>query len=257
MKKIALLLAMLAPVSASAQEVGDLVTFVACPVYRDTDQGRKSGCWLATDPASGVRWDVTESPYKPDYNHGTLVEGRVSTTEDNGCGGPMLFPVRTSRLTSIDCPSHILPPEEFPGRKFVLPKRNLTPIVLKKGAPEGPFEDRTFYTYFELNRDFLVYQYSDYLLDNAADWIRAAKPARVTVTGFAQTDPVEVSGMTIAESEDIAMRRAKSVALSLSRLAPGTNIEVKVETSARPIDERDADTLQMQSQRRVEIRAEM
>ena len=35
--------------ACSVQPFGDLHTFVACPVYRDTNQGRKSGCWLATE----------------------------------------------------------------------------------------------------------------------------------------------------------------------------------------------------------------
>ena len=42
---------LLASGTAHAQE---LRTFIACPVYRDTDAGRKSGCWLADDPTRAL-----------------------------------------------------------------------------------------------------------------------------------------------------------------------------------------------------------
>ena len=53
MKKIAYVLALLAPISAGAAETGRLVRFVSCPVYRDADSGKKSGCWLADRRESG------------------------------------------------------------------------------------------------------------------------------------------------------------------------------------------------------------
>ena len=49
--------------TATAQEIN----FIACPVYRDTNNGRKSGCWLTSDPASGTRYDVTAAPTKADW----------------------------------------------------------------------------------------------------------------------------------------------------------------------------------------------
>ena len=60
MKRIATLLMLAAPVAAHAEDTRNLVRFVACPIYRDADSGRKSGCWLATDPASGIRYDLAE-----------------------------------------------------------------------------------------------------------------------------------------------------------------------------------------------------
>ena len=63
---------------STACAAAELVRFVACPVYRDTDAGKKSGCWLADDPATGRRYDVSQSPTKPDWNFEVLVEGRVA-----------------------------------------------------------------------------------------------------------------------------------------------------------------------------------
>ena len=82
-----------APLSAQAQQAGELVRFIACPVYRDTDSGRKSGCWLADDRESGIRYDVSQSPYKPDWNREVLVEGRVSADPPTPCGATVLEPV--------------------------------------------------------------------------------------------------------------------------------------------------------------------
>jgi hypothetical protein len=102
----------------------------------------------------------------------------------------------------------------------------------------------------------VVYQYGDYLLDQAAHWIRRAKPARLIVTGYAATGPELVSGTTIVERPEVARERADTVALSLSRLFPELPIETRAVVGARPNDHADADGLPWQSQRRVEIRAE-
>jgi outer membrane protein OmpA-like peptidoglycan-associated protein len=66
------------------------VTFVACPVYRDTDNGRKSGCWLATDPATGIRYDVTQSRSKPQMGREILVEGLLATSTNDNTSTPVL-----------------------------------------------------------------------------------------------------------------------------------------------------------------------
>ncbi len=255
MKTLATLIALAAPISAFAAETGDYVRFVSCPVYRDADSGKKSGCWLADDRASGMRYDVSQSPYKPDWNRGVLVEGRVSAESSAPCGSAVLNPVRTSVL-SEPCQRHMLPAEGHPGRKFVLPARNLTPLSVPRKPPAGPFAARTFPVFFEFDRAFVVYQYSDFLLDNAAQWIIAAKPAKVIVTGYAATDPESVSGTTLVERPEVASERAEIVAESLRRLIPGIVIETRARTRAQPANLPDADTLPGQSQRRAEISAE-
>lgn len=254
MKRLTAFLAFIAPASLYAQETGDLVQFVSCPVYRDTDAGRKSGCWLAYDGPNGTRWDVSQSPYKPDYNFAILVEGRVSDGGGELCGAPVLEPVRTSRLT-VRCPAHMLPAEDFPGRAYSLPERNIAPLSVARDAPPGPYGPRIFYTFFEFDRDFLVYQYDDYLLDKAVTWIRAAQPRKLLVTGFAATDPVTINGKSFSEKPEMAEKRARQVALALSRLLPDMDIETRWQTRAEPVDAADADGLPLQSQRRAEIQA--
>jgi hypothetical protein len=253
-RALALFVAFAACASAQASETDRLVRFVACPIYRDTDAGRKSGCWLGDDRESGTRWDVTESPYKPDWNFAMLVEGRPSATDEQPCGSPVLDPVRTSRL-DIPCVRHMLPAEGFPGRRFVLPRRNIAPLSVARPIPPGPYGERVFSLYFEFDKDFLIYQYDDWLIDNAVAWIRAAKPRRLVVTGFAATQPEMVSGQQLAERSEVAAERAEAIAETLRRLVPAIPVETRSETAATPISDPEADGLPWQSQRRAEIRA--
>lgn len=254
MKALSALVLLAAPLPAFAQETGDLVQFVTCPIYRDTEAGRKSGCWLADDLATGRRYDVTQSPYKPDWSKQVLVEGRVSDEGSGLCGSPVLNPVRTSVL-SEPCPRHMIPAEGFPGRAYSLPDRNIAPLGVERDVPPGPYETTTFYAFFEFDRAFIVYQYDDYLLDKAVTWIRAAEPRKLVVTGYAATDPAEISGQRLAERPEVARERAEAVALTLQRLLPDIEIETRWETASQPADLPDADTLPGQSQRRVDIEA--
>ena len=255
MKRLATFAALALPLAAaSAQDAAQPIRFVACPVYRDTDAGRKSGCWLATDPATGIQWDVTQSPHKPDWNLAVLVEGIASPATDQPCGAPVLEPARTSRLDQ-PCTRHMLPAEGFPGRRFVLPERNISPLIGERTPAEGPFAERTFTIFFEFDRDFLVYQYGDYLIDQAAHWIASAQPRQLVVTAYAATDPVVVSGQTLAERPEVAAERAFVVAESLRRLVPGIAVETRTVTGAQPNGHADADGIPWQAQRRVEITA--
>ncbi len=246
--------AILPMVAATAADTAGSQRFVACPVYRDADAGAKSGCWLATDPATGQQWDVSQSPYKPDWNFAVLVEGTVAATAEEPCGAPVLDPVRTSRLEA-DCVRHMLPAEGYPGRPFVRPARNISPLSQPPAPPPGPYAERTFTLFFELDRNFVVYQYGDYLIDQAAHWIRATNPRRLVVTGYSASEPEIVSGQVIAERPEIAQSRAETVALSLSRLFPDIAIETRAVTAAQVTDHADADGIPGQSQRRAEITA--
>jgi len=233
----------------------ELVTFVTCPVYRDTQAGRKSGCWLADDPATGTRYDVTTSPTKPDWNFKVLVEGRVSATQEDPCGGKVLEPVRVSILPDA-CTRHMVPAEGFPGRPYSLPERNVAPMSVARKTPPGPYQTRSFYLFFDFDKDFLIYQFDDYLLDKAITWIRAANPERIVVTGYAAATPEVVSGHTLAENPDIARRRAEKLEQALVRLGVAAKrIEVKWDTDPTPIDAEGADGLPQASLRRVEIKA--
>ena len=246
-------LAALALLAASGQQATDSVRFITCPIYRDTDAGKKSGCWLAEDRATGRRYDVSLSISKPDWNHEVLVEGKPAATTDNPCGGVVLDPVRTSVLPGL-CTRQMLPAESYTGRKFVLPKRNVRPIYDPAPAPVGPYRSKSFHLLFDFDQEFLIYQYDDYFLDAAINWIRVAKPRAITITGHAATTPSTVSGRTIAEGPGIARVRAEKIAEALVRLGVDRRIiALRWQGSASPIDAPEADGLIEPSRRRVDI----
>jgi hypothetical protein len=227
--------------------------FIACPIYRDTDAGRKSGCWLVDEGVSGQRFDVSLAPTKPDWNYEVLVEGEVAAKQENACGGVVLNPVRVSILPG-SCTRHMLPAEGYPGRVFVLPKRNIQPLNVPREPPPQPYTDRTFYQFYDFNKSFLVYQLDDYFLDEAIAYIRAVHPKKVVVTGFAATEPVSVTGRTLTETAAVARARAETTAESLRRLGVRQErLEVRWHTRSQPIDVEESDGVREASRRRTEI----
>ncbi len=227
------------------------VAFVSCPIYRNTDQGPKSGCWLADDLESGVRYDIGGGRTKPQIGRAVLVEG-VPAADANLCGGIVLRPVHTSPLKST-CPAVMLPAERFPGRAFKLPKGHvLPPSDVIRPLPAGPFSNKTWSIEFDFGSNFLSYEYSEVILDAAARYVRASHPRRVIVVGYAATAPYVVSGTRFVESPRLAEARAKMVALALRRLGVDPAImRVRWHGKPRPADIEDG--LAEPSKRRVTI----
>jgi len=191
--------------------------FVGCPVYRDTDAGRKSGCWLVTDPEDGIEYDVTQGRIKPILGRRILVEGLVKSSGQELCGGTVLLPVNVSVLQE-ECPRYLIPAEGYPGRRFVLPARVMQPASVPRTLPPPPYGPREFVIEFELDSDFLVYQYAELILEDASLYIKASQPRNVTITGYAATDPIQVSGRSVHEIPAVAEARALMVAEALVRL---------------------------------------
>lgn len=192
------------------------VTFIACPIYRDTDAGRKSGCWLADHHATGVRYDVSAAPMKPQLGYQVLVEG-VESSDANACGGVTLRPVRTSQLATT-CPAITIPAETYPGRRFDLPPDVIQPTWVPRELPPPPYITTDFNIFFDFNNSFLVYQHSEIVLEKAVLYAQASKAKQVDVLGYATTKPLNVEGIVLKESLALAKSRAQAVALSLERL---------------------------------------
>ena len=214
--KLAALVLLIAAAPAAAAPAAQ-VRFVACPIYRDTDAGRKSGCWLVDSPEDGRRYDISPSPTKPDWNYAVLVEGRPAANQSDVCGGVGLDPVRVSILPSR-CVRAMLPAEGYPGRKFVLPERNVRPLYEPRPPFPKPFKERTFEIPFEFGRSFVVYQLSDYLMDETVAYALAVHARRVEITGWAATRPTVVSGHRLAERMEVAKARAETAALWMTNL---------------------------------------
>jgi outer membrane protein OmpA-like peptidoglycan-associated protein len=231
------------------------VSFIACPIYRDTNQGRKSGCWLADDHENGVRYDIGGGRAKPQTGHEVLVEGVMANSPDV-CGGAFLAPVHTAVLETR-CPAVMLPPENFPGRTFqVSAKSVLPPMDVERPLPPPPYESQQWLIQFNFQSDFLLYQYSEVILDAAARYIKVSGAKRIFVTGYAATKAMPVSGRTLSESSTLAKTRAESVAEALRRLGVDARLmHVSWRNDPEPIASDGG--LEEPSKRRVTIRAEL
>ncbi|MEG3179623.1 hypothetical protein [Sphingomonas sp. LT1P40] len=236
-----------------AQDVQQAIRFITCPVYRDTDNGRKSGCWLASDPATGIRYDVTAASTKPDWNHAILVEGYVAKDSGDLCGGTVIEPARVSVLEA-PCTRHLIRDEGYKGRKFALPTRNVRPLYDVRKLPEKPYVEGRFTIPFGYRSSFVTYQLSDYYLDATINYALDVQPARIEIAGVAQTKPDTVSGQEIVEDAAIARTRAELVrrALILRGIAP-ERVKI-VDTLPGPFVAAAFDGMKWPEARRVDVR---
>jgi len=247
---LGILLSLTTAATVAAQDVA----FVTCPIYRDTDAGKKSGCWLAESPESGVRYDVTQSANKPDWNHAVLVEGRPAEDQTNLCGGVVLAPVRVSVL-STPCVRAMLPAEGFAGRRFTLPPRNVRPLYAPRTPAVAPWSVREFGIPFDFDRDFVVYQNADYLLDQAVSYALDVGAERVEITGLFDDRARVVSGTALQETEEIARLRAARVADWMRlRGVPADRIHVAWRAAQDASADPAFEGLTEASRRRVDIR---
>lgn len=240
---------------AGAAQAAEEVRFVTCPVYRDVDAGRKSGCWLGDHYEGGVRYDISLSPTKPVLGNAVLVEGiPASDFSTQACGSPVLHPVRVSILPG-NCVEHMLPEESYAGHSFSLPSRNVRPLYEEREPPAEPYEEKTFFLPFDFGRDFITYQLTDYYMDKASKYALDTDAQRVEITSYAVTEESEVSGRVLQESSELAQARADKVVEWLRRLGyPTERIVIHTDTNPEPVDMEGADGLTEPSRRRVEVR---
>lgn len=232
-----------------------VVSFIGCPIYRDTDQGRKSGCWLAEDPATGIRYDVTDGPTKPQVGKLSFFEG-VATSDADTCGGVVLRPLRQAVLEE-SCPRALIPAEQFTGRRFVLPDEVMKPTWEPRPVPPPPYSMQEFHIVFDYGNDFHIYQYAELILEKITAYVKASKPKAVIVTGYAATRPIEVSGRTLSEPLALAKSRAAATAEALVRLGVDRAL-IRIETNGDPRPVANVPTPGVESsKRRVTVRIEI
>lgn len=246
---------------AQAHPLGSGRVFIGCPVYRNTSDGPKSGCWLAIDNTDGIRYDISMGRMKPQIGHEVMVEGELKlsghkTTYGSvhtACGGVVLSPVVVSPLTRR-CPAFILPADGYHGRKFILNLKDvLPPTYVPERLPKPPFVAHTWHIEFTFDSDFLQYQYSEVILDQIARYIRAGHPKHVDITGYALTQSQHISGRSMAERPRLARERAEMVALALRRLGVDPGImTVRWKFNPQPLTSSSA--LSAATRRRVDVR---
>lgn len=101
-----------AVVAAGAESAGQRMSFVSCPVVRDT---RTVPCWLAEHRGQmyflTLQTDVSAPVTPPWLGHKVLVEGVVSDKPDI-CGGRVIEPVTLSVLPELDASCDTMLPAE-------------------------------------------------------------------------------------------------------------------------------------------------
>jgi outer membrane protein OmpA-like peptidoglycan-associated protein len=239
------------PPAAPVPDAGTTRTFVACPLYRDTDMGRKSGCWLATDPANRSRYDLTWAAIKPQSGKPVLVEGVIASDADT-CGGVVLKPVRVSVLDGT-CPALRVAADGYPGRPSPPPVEVLAPASVPRELPPPPYDPRDFTIYFEFGRDFLIYQHAEVILERIMLYAQASQAKRVAIHGYAATDARLISLRRVAENLSLAETRANMVREALLRLGLRPDqLSVEFAGSPAPTD-LEAGKLPESSKRRVTV----
>jgi outer membrane protein OmpA-like peptidoglycan-associated protein len=229
--------ALLAQCCASAYADGGAVQFLACPVYRDTDAGRKSGCWLATDAATGLRYDVSNAPGKPMTGRMMLVEGipAPAGTADI-CGGAVLEPVRVAVLEER-CQEVMLPAEGYPSKPSVLPKEYLLPLSMPRTPPPPPYSRQSYQIEFSFNDDRLMYQHVETTIERVMLYAVASKARKIVVTGYADMAGFAVQGRRLSEPAALAKARAMAVREALVRLGvPAAGIATAWRGDPQPSD---------------------
>lgn len=250
--RFAIVLSLMAATHAAAQSKPELHTFITCPIYRDTDAGRKSGCWLADDP-QGVRYDVTLGAVKPQVGHLALIEGVQSGEPDSACGGRVLEPVRVAVLED-SCERQVIPADSYPGRPFKSPPEMLAPSDVPRTLPPPPYTEKVFSIYFEYDRDFLIYQYAELILEKIVLYAKASQAKRVQVVGFAATEPLAVHGRTLREPLTLAKSRAEMVAEALRRLGvPAASLSLTWQGAPTKTTDLEGGKLPEPSKRRVVV----
>jgi outer membrane protein OmpA-like peptidoglycan-associated protein len=235
-----------AAAAAAEPPVGTPVSFVACPVARDTGADTDL-CFFAEH--DGNRYALVNPPDwgMPQLKHRVLVEGRVK--EGALVCGAIALEGRASVLSEVDASCGAIVPfdgvikgetggvfnrgtpqqrafaQDLARRAALDPNLSLEPVVLDplpSPAPLAPFGPRTLViTYpFDSTRgsgpDMLK-------LKDLAAYARAANAKRVQVTGYRAISRLSDGG-ELTEGPQIARARAEKIAAILGAL--GVNAKV-------------------------------
>ena len=207
--------------SAAAQERA--ITFVACPIVRDTGT---VPCWLSEYGGEtyylGIQSDVSAPFNPPSLGHMALVEG-IAQRGDRICGGIVLEPVKVSVMPELspECDQVLMaePRYELPFEPPRPPGPSGGRLAFAAPAPapspEPPFVARTFDLYFpfEGTVDFKT----PGALQEIWDYARDIGASRIRITGH-RAAVLLSDGSVIEERPGIGRARADEVARMVTGL---------------------------------------
>lgn len=221
----ALVISLAATTGSAAPKPGDRISFVSCPIVRDT---RSVPCWLAE--YAGETWYLTlqtdvSAPVNPPWlGHKVLVEGVVSA-RDPICGGRVIEPVTLSVLPELDASCNtVLPAEDRYELNFEPPRppgpsrgrlafgdpaaRSAAPGAAAPGSSAPPAVSLDFTLSYEFD-GMVAFRHAQ-TLQRILDTARAVKATQVRITGYRSASRLS-NGTVMRERDSIARERAEQI----------------------------------------------
>ncbi len=201
----------------SAHPAGSRLSFVSCPIVRDT---KTVPCWLSEYEGEmyflTLQTDVSAPVNPPWLGHKVLVEGVVSD-EPSICGGRVLKPVTLSVLPELDGSCNTMLPAEDRYNLTFEPPRPPGPSRgrLAFGDPtprNGAAGDEGAHRPFTLRYEFdgkVVFRHAQ-ILQQILDAANAGHATEVKVTGYRSASRLS-NGTVMAEREHIDRERAEQI----------------------------------------------
>jgi len=216
----------------AAPPAGERVSFVSCPIVRDT---RSVPCWLSEYDGDmyylTIQSDVSAAVQPPMLGHQVLVEGIVSDAALI-CGGIVLEPVRLSVMPELDANCNTLlpaderytidfnprPPGPSAGRLAFAPDPGARPAA----PPPPPESPQTVEIYFDFDKGVSFRHPGE--LTSIMRLARVLPASRVRIVGVRGAHHL-TDGTLLKESDGVARRRAEEIA----GLLRGAGLEAAVE----------------------------
>lgn len=204
----------------AAPAPGERLSFVSCPIVRDT---RTVPCWLSAYEGDTyyltIQSDVSAEVQPPYLGHQVLVEGIVSD-KPQICGGIVLEQMRLSVMPELDANCNTMlpvderytvdfaprPPGPSGGRLAFDPAPGAAPPP----PPQGP---QTLQLYFDFDRS-VSFRHPGALV-NIIDVAAKVGATRVKISGVRGAHRL-TDGTLLQESAMIGQRRAEEIAGLLS-----------------------------------------
>ncbi|NLG76762.1 MAG: hypothetical protein GX535_11025 [Xanthomonadaceae bacterium] len=222
---------MLSSIPAFAAPQAQQLSFVACPIMRDTET---VPCWLADYEGQRyflvIQIDSRAKVHPPMLGHKALVEG--VPTGETFCGGEVLENVRISVLPEREPACDVILPATAehvvrdaprgPGprdKMEVLRAKGLRPPAgaraPKPEAPKPPYEAREFTVYYAF--DWQLAPRDVDTITQAMQYAKQIAASRVEIKGYRASAKLS-NGEYLTEKEFVPRRRAQVLASTLAEI---------------------------------------
>jgi hypothetical protein len=222
------------PLLCAAPPPGTRISFVSCPIVRDT---RSVPCWLSDYQGDRyyltIQSDVSAEVQPPMLGHQVLVEGVVSDAPQI-CGGVVLSAVRLSVMPERDANCNMMLPAEDrytidfnprpPGPSAG--RLAFDPAPGASAAAPPPQGRQSIDVYFDVDRG-VSFRHPAMLM-SVLDTARQIGAKRMQVTGLRGAHRLS-DGSLLRESPAIGQRRAEEIAHLLA--GAGLDIPARIDWS--------------------------